>query len=245
MPMYCRPVTRLLIRPFLLAALCLAAALPVSVPAQEPRLYRVEMVLFRHTDPKAMRSEVWQSANIAGLADAVRLHEADRHSGFRDASRTPFALRGIVTQLEESPLYQVIASFAWEQPGLPPEAALPLRIQAGPLLGHRAPEQVPVLDTWRIEPAMQRAPEAPEPPEVLYEVDGTVTLSLARFLHLQTDLLYRRAANEPLAGDHVRTVEGGLFVESNVSERRRMRSREVHYLDHPMLGVIVEVTPRE
>lgn len=245
MPMHCRPVTRLLIRPVLLAAVCLSAALPVSVPAQEPRLYRVEMVLFRHTDPQATRSEVWQRADIAGLTDAVRLHDADQYSGFQDASRTPFALRGIVTQLEESPLYQVIASFAWEQPGLAPEVAVPLRIQAGPLLGQRAPEHVPVLDSWRIEPAMQRPPEAPEAAEALYEVDGTVTLSLARFLHLQTDLLYRRAANEPVYGDRVRTLEGRQLIETHVAERRRMRSREVHYLDHPLMGVIVEITPVE
>ena len=28
-----------------------------------------------------------------------------------------------------------------------------------------------------------------------------------------------------------------------LTEKRRMRSEEVHYLDHPMLGVVVKLTP--
>lgn len=143
----------------------------------------------------------------------------------------------------------MIASFAWEQPGLAPEAAIPVRILAGPLLGRKVPEETPGFTPWQIAPVMSpimdRAPVEPEAPKPLYEVDGTVTLSLARFLHLQTDLLYRRATQETLPGDHVWTLEGGQFAESYISERRRMRSREVHYLDHPMMGIIVEITPIE
>lgn len=236
---------RHLTRPALLVLLCAAVSLPIAVHAEQARMYRVEMVLFRHTDTNAVKEEVWQSALIARLGEAVQLHDRDRDTRFQDVSGTPFGLRGVVTRLEQNPLYEVIASFAWEQPGLAPEAAVPLRIQAGPRLGHRAPQGTPEFGPWRIVPAMERVPESPEPPKPVYEVDGTVTLSLARFLHVHTDLLYRRATHEPLHGDHIRTVEGGMFAESHVSERRRMRSREKHYLDHPMMGVIVEVTPLE
>jgi hypothetical protein len=104
-------------------------------------------------------------------------------------------------------------------------------------------DEPPSFAPWQIDPVLGGVPPQPQEQEPLYEVDGTVTLTLARFLHLQTDLLYRRATNEDLPGDHVRTVEGRLFAESHVSERRRMRSGETHYLDHPMMGVIVQVTP--
>ncbi|ACL72442.1 CsiV family protein [Thioalkalivibrio sulfidiphilus] len=242
-------LTRNLSRHCLLAALCLAVVLPAPAPAQEPRMFRVEMVLVRHTDRQALHSEVWQSASVPRIEEALVLGEAPPESRFRDASGTPFGLRDVVTRLEQAPLYDVIASFAWEQPGLAPEAAIPVRIQAGPLLGRKVPEETPGFTPWQIAPVMSpmmdRAAVEPEAPKPLYEVDGTVTLSLARFLHLQTDLLYRRATQETLPGDHVWTLEGGQFAESYISERRRMRSREVHYLDHPMMGIIVEITPIE
>jgi hypothetical protein len=239
--------TRLHIR--LAAALCLWAALPAIPAAEEPRMFRVEMVLVSHTDRNAIRSEVWQSGTVPRLEKALELGtpgDAESEQQFRDVSGTPFGLRGMVTRLEQSPLFEVIASYAWEQPGLPHEQALPVRIRSGRLLGHVAPApEQPLSEPWHLMQVMERAPRAPQDLDLLYEVDGTVTLSLARFLHLQTDLLYRRATNERLPGDHVRTVEGREFVETYVSERRRMRSRETHYLDHPMLGIIVEVTPVE
>jgi hypothetical protein len=231
------------------AALCLWAALPAVPAAEERRMFRVEMVLVSYTDRNAIRSEVWQSGAVPRLEEAVELGapgEAESERLFRDVSGTPFGLRGAVTRLEQSPLFEVIASYAWEQPGLPHEQALPVRIRGGQLLGHAAPApDRPLSEPWHVMPVMERAPRVPQESEPLYDVDGTVTLSLARFLHLQTDLLYRRATNETLPGDHVRTLEGREFVESYVSERRRMRSQEIHYLDHPMLGVIVEITPVE
>lgn len=245
MPMFRTFLLPTFLRPALLLALCLSAMAPASLPAEEPRMYRVEMVLFRHTDRQAITSEVWHSGPVSRLQEAVRVDEPDGARGFRDVSRTPFGLRGLVTRLNAAPLYEVIASYAWEQPGLPAETAIPVRIQAGPLLGRESPQDRPEFTPWQITPIASQPPEAPQPPAPIYEVDGTVTLSLARFLHLHTELLYRRATDEPLGGDHVWTLEGGQFAESLVSERRRMRSREVHYLDHPMMGVIVEVTPVE
>lgn len=57
-------------------------------------------------------------------------------------------------------------------------------------------------------------------------VDGTVRLYRARYLHLEADLLL--------------TADGGRF---RLKESRRMRSRELHYLDHPRFGLLVMVTP--
>jgi hypothetical protein len=55
------------------------------------------------------------------------------------------------------------------------------------------------------------------------DLDGTITLVRERFLHLDVDLMLQ--SSYPLA------------------EKRRVRSGELHYFDHPMYGVIAEVTP--
>lgn len=61
-------------------------------------------------------------------------------------------------------------------------------------------------------------------------VDGTLTLARSRYLHLHADLIY----TDPAAG-----------VPVALREVRRMRSGELHYLDHPRFGVLVQVTPAE
>ena len=59
-------------------------------------------------------------------------------------------------------------------------------------------------------------------------VYGTVTVSRGRYLHVNLDLIYQG--------------EAGRF---RFTSHRRMRSNEIHYMDHPMFGVLVLITPVE
>ncbi len=61
-------------------------------------------------------------------------------------------------------------------------------------------------------------------------IDGTVTLIMSRYLHFNTQLVLHKTIN-----DETR--------EYTVVSDRRMRSRELHYIDNPHLGVIVLATP--
>ena len=61
-------------------------------------------------------------------------------------------------------------------------------------------------------------------------IDGTVTLIMSRYLHFNTQLILHKTFN-----DETR--------DYTVVSDRRMRSRELHYIDNPHLGVIVLATP--
>ncbi len=98
-------------------------------------------------------------------------------------------------------------------------------------------------------------------------LDGTLRVHRARYLHVQADLLYYRPVegdggappsnlNDPAtipAPDSSDTAYiEQLLAEEDVTPRlfrltesRRMRSRELHYLDHPLFGVLVEAWPVE
>lgn len=60
------------------------------------------------------------------------------------------------------------------------------------------------------------------------QVNGTVRLSLDRFLRLELDL----------------KLDDGSGSPYELRQARRMRSGRVHYFDHPRFGVIALVTPR-
>ena len=106
-------------------------------------------------------------------------------------------------------------------------------------------------------------------------LDGTVKVHRARYLHVQLDLLYYRPVDGPVdgpvTGDPIAptAADGGatpaplpdssdtalieqLMAEADTTPRlfrlresRRMRSRELHYLDHPLFGALVEAWPME
>lgn len=107
-----------------------------------------------------------------------------------------------------------------------------------------------------------------------YPLDGTVRLVVSRYLHVHTDLHFTTpvewldeaaasAVTMPGAGAPdtpgdaragvagaatapriARDADGQAMLSYPFVQRRRMRSNELHYLDHPVLGMLVWVTPR-
>lgn len=98
-------------------------------------------------------------------------------------------------------------------------------------------------------------------------LDGTVRVHRARYLHVEADLLYYRpldrdagapvppgsdSAGLPLPDSPDTALIEQLLAEEDVvtrlfrlTESRRMRSAELHYLDHPLFGMLVEAWPVE
>ena len=72
-------------------------------------------------------------------------------------------------------------------------------------------------------------------------VQGTLKLILGRYLHIHTDLLYKRLKNNYRPVSPV--LNSKAFDEFEIKSQRRMRSKELHYIDHPLLGVLVIVSP--
>ena len=117
-----------------------------------------------------------------------------------------------------------------------------------------------------------------------FELEGTIRLSVERYLHIQTDLWLSRFINATASEEPnwdtlpkvpvPQAVDGTgsevLFIDANtpfslmnqqdsfgffdrdeyrvektvvMRQDRRMRSQELHYIDHPLMGVLVKVTP--
>jgi hypothetical protein len=95
---------------------------------------------------------------------------------------------------------------------------------------------------------------------------GTIRLSVARYLHLAADLVYRTPVTQHFATpmqDHeiwsdtlyqtVSDPQGPAYQLDSwkamrgyrLKESRRMRSKRIHYLDHPFLGIVALITPVE
>ena len=88
----------------------------------------------------------------------------------------------------------------------------------------------------------------------LYEVEGKITVSLSRYLHVHTDLVLRKP-RDPLDPQLETTqlnsqpslnesfIEAKILDNHRLKEHRRMRSETLHYLDSPEFAMLILITP--
>jgi hypothetical protein len=94
--------------------------------------------------------------------------------------------------------------------------------------------------------------DAPAPIWISYgdgheRLNGTVDVTVERYLHFAADLWYSGSALDwqplPVGVPASSEVNAGEIVSLRLHQSRRMRSRELHYLDHPKLGILVQIDP--
>ncbi len=87
-----------------------------------------------------------------------------------------------------------------------------------------------------------------------HELTGSVNVTLGRYLHFEVALNYSAPLLGAAPASFAMADDGSLIAVQAASvadsfmtmaESRRMRSEELHYLDHPKLGVVVRIDPLE
>ena len=236
----------------LVALLALLAAGAASAAGPARHWYAVEVVVFAWTDPAQRLTERWsEEARVPEVPeDAVEPGTLAPVPAGRPVASLPAGDASLLAEtwarLERSGAVRPLVRAAWRQAPLGPDGAVPVRIRGG------LPEG-PWLRPEALEPPLsQESGDVPAdqpgiaveagpyvPPEA---VDGTVRVTLSRYLHVAVDLAYRGAlpveVTDPVTGAGMTTERRQVF---RLHQRRRVRLGEVHYFDHPAFGVLVRV----
>ncbi len=86
----------------------------------------------------------------------------------------------------------------------------------------------------------------------LYELEGKITIALSRYLHTYTDLVLRRPrlSVDPVLNKAVQdralavySADTRILNNHSLKEHRRMRSKNLHYLDNPEFAMLILITP--
>ena len=179
-------------------------------------------------------------------------------------------LTDLWARLNKSNAYRPLLHLAWIQAGVSSEQARPIHLRnnnaALGAVTTSVDESQPAFSEPGYAPTLSsRISVARDPSKAA--LDGTLRVHRARYLHVQADLLYYRplasdaraaipAADDPGAAlvpdsPDMALIEQLLAEEDaaprlfRLTENRRMRSRELHYLDHPLFGMLVEAWPVE
>lgn len=212
---------------------------------QPTQWYEVEVVVFRQWQAGGPDREYWPDpeqvappAPVTLASPAPATERPPAQAGAPPVQRLPeteMELGPVVERLTEAGQYDVLAHLGWRQAGLPPEQAPAVAVPPG---WSSASVNLPAtVELAGVKVAV--SPFALRPPgQALY---GTLRLIRSRYLHLEADLRYQpQAVSESWASSL--PPSGPLY---RLTERRRMRSGELHYLDHPALGVVAQVRPWE
>ena len=221
--------------------------------ADEIRYYDVEIIIIENQSEQAKNSEHWPLAvNLNKPANTVVLGElpsrewlpldADLEQSFKELNSDEYQLNAEVEKLSESKTQRVIFHGAWRQPGLDKSVAIPVYFKHEVSTVPLNQEQAPATDNIKNE-------------SNLSTLEGVFRVSLARYLHLEAELSYRAKVSEV---SEVVSYDNSFYdVDNDANEdeiqkqgviylkqkRNRMRSNELHYLDHPVLGILVKMTP--
>jgi len=160
-------------------------------------------------------------------------------------------LNGIANQLRASRKYDVVLHIAWRQPTFDEDKAKPVFVFNN------------MLDS---DPAPRSDSNGTDVGPQYYWLSGTLKLSVSRYLHFESDLhmklrttrqetIEQSPPPEDSSGfgsffgmskeSTPITIERPVLQDYRFFESRRMRSKEIHYFDHPLMGIIVKVTPYE
>lgn len=189
--------------------------------------YDVELIIFEH----ARRTSTGASDNL--LLPVVRRAQPIPQPGFDTgapiAPLSELRLTAEAAKLQASDGYRILYHGGWRQPDFNQETAPFMRVELG--------ETISLFVERDDNPEQRYRAGYVEPP---YDADrgylevsssklaGGIKVWVGRFLHLDTRLAY---------------TPQGAVSSFKIETTRRMRSRQLHYIDHSRVGIIAKIYP--
>jgi hypothetical protein len=186
-----------------------------------PVWYQFEVLVFERIASGAGATESWSSnPGRPATTNAIQFSKGQPLKGnepiaFRMLPPEERSLGGAWGQMRRSRDYRPLYHVAWRQPMENPNRAKPIYFALSPANGAQISEL--------------------NPPKL----EGTLKLSIRRYLHLEADIVLHK----PISGSDPQASQGNFgyaprFRHYRLQERRRMRSGKLHYIDHPVIGVL-------
>ena len=225
--------------------LCCLSLLCLPALAEDQAWYQVEVIIFDRLTPDA-GGEQWRDTPFilpddpvdpqAAEALAETPVEAMQPAPYRLLPPARHRLGGIHDFFRRTAEYQPLLHLSWQQPAAMGRRARHVRLR------HPAPDSRTAPATTE-EPMFIEQLIRPQP-----EIDGAIRIRGGFYLHADIDLSRFRVippANKIPPAPPVYEAAGPEATQKTrleLKETRRIKLNEIHYFDHPMYGVILQVS---
>ncbi len=244
---------------FLLSVLFVSS--PLS--ADEVRYYDFEIIVFESNDPAARHSEVWKNAVTIEIPEKfVQLNrpypgpmprQYSPKLTFKRLPKSSYRLTQEAKLLTANNQNKILLHTSWRQPGMPAETALPIHFKREFINTTASPAQPISPDAFSSNAPRPHPADEVEVQQSKAILDGYIKIILSRYLHADVNLIYTTgipiSSTTVLAPTNQRNEDEQDIkavprpVIYQLKQTRKMRSKEVHYLDHPVLGMLILATP--
>ncbi len=233
-----RKITSLLL--FIAALLLPFSSLAYS--SNVGRWYQVELIIFSHITPQGLMSEQWpwtdpnykQKSRSISLNTNTDLSDAITDIPFVVLPRKDFVMKSEEARINKKTGYHVLLHLAWKQQARSPKSALPIHIFGGNLYSPAG--KVIATDQYGTLP-YDNSP--------IWQINGTLKISVLRYLNVNLNLVFAAPVSQLSSAFRDNDMNNvlGRFAYFRLLQTRRMRSKELNYIGHPLYGVLVKVKP--
>jgi len=220
--------------------------------AEQQSWYQVEVLVFARTGPASQ--EFWRLDQRPHLVPDNAIHpdsespllpegadnidnNAAALSAWRFLPADRLILTDMLARMDKSGEYRTLYHNSWVQPVRERSHAFPIYLEGG--------RQVPAVTLPPADaggdleyglPPLDAPPAGEAHTDDVVaatqaEFQGMLRLHLSRYLHVEPELWFTRTSN----------TDQRYWVR--IDQNRRMRSEELHYLDHPLFGMLLRLTP--
>tara|TARA_R110002072_G_scaffold54332_3_gene142594 strand:+ start:9336 stop:10031 length:696 start_codon:yes stop_codon:yes gene_type:complete len=222
---------------FKLSLLVLLFVFPPTVTAAS--WYQVEVVVFDRINPD-LDGEQWQNETFSMRDNLIELQATETSDGLlpymilpKDRNR----LNGVQRAFKLSSQYRPLIHLSWQQPATERRQSRYVHLQK-----LDANSTIPVAESAGLD----------DEPEFIDDlmplnriIDGSIRIRSGFYLHVDVDFSYFK--DLPAENKILRTSEESFVGTTNktvikLKETRKIKLNEIHYFDHPMFGVILQVS---
>lgn len=129
-------------------------------------------------------------------------------------------LDSIYDKLSKNKRYNILSRKIWRQSALSDGATVQMDIDKNTITGSM--QAVPLLDN-----------------KADSYLGGTINFTFSRYIHLNTNLILNHSISDK--ADTTLYPDPDYASRSVIRLQRKMRSNEVQYIDHPLLGILVNI----
>ncbi len=224
-----------------------------TLHADEVRYYDTEIIIYENLSADNRNAEQWSKkmereipemlVEISGAWPGDIPKGYDPKLSFMRLPASQWRLKTEAEKIDSSTSRRVLAHVAWVQPGLSQGKAISV---------HFNRTIAASSDTGEIESPLTPTTDASVPGSGT--LDALIRISLARYLRVETDVVFMLDSSLPIEET---TQNENSAPENEIDAipepryfhiqqlRRRIRSTELHYLDHPVVGMLIMFTPHK
>ncbi|MCV6609443.1 MAG: peptidoglycan binding protein CsiV [Amphritea sp.] len=237
-----------------LALLILTAATTQAVAKD----YQVELLIFSNETSDTLDDEIWPEISSVPARNARNLgykESSPAGSYYTRLPKSAMQLSGKQASLRRSPEYRVLFHETWVQPVGTSKQGTPIRVRGGEILDNGLYELDGFISVDRGRYLHFRSDlfhsRQLTPSEYQMLIKATPAISPE---NTETDPAGESAPALPVTSTEESSINGNRyltqttvpdFLTVEMKSARRMRSKELHYLDHPLFGALVIISPVE